>query len=362
MKNYRAKITVNGSIPAFAEGLKYDNGESVYCEVSAVVYDGEHLIFSNDKPIPSDSITKRSPVFFMKYADFPAKPTGFYTAPAFMDTQKIEAFTLTPDEKYVIATTAFDRVHPSGGAKFDYFNTLLMWTVGKPDSVKVISPSTRDGVTSSVRLREKILSILKSNRFDDEIAYFKLESITALPNQKIILGVREFGKDYKRDNFDYVIKLIAVSYEIFEDEIILADDFQVIYDFDPTEKLAGFDLPVGLSSIEYDKYHNRLYFLTSYEDNTKDFIKDEDIGAFLWVLPLDDLDGEKELQLVTYKDSSERLLFAHKAEGLAVINEKELLVVHDDDRVTGRRNIKNHLTQFSKKPNEFAYSIVEFLE
>ena len=362
MTKIKAKIHSNGLIDAFLDGLKYADNETVYCEVSAVVYDGKHLIFANDKPIPNDSTATRSPIFFIDFADFPAAPTGFYTAPPLVEAQKFEAFTITPDGKYVIATTAFDRVDASGDSKFDNYNTLLMWPVDSPDSAKVISPSTENGVTSSVHLRKYISSILKTERFPDDVPYFKIESITAVPNNQILLGIREFGKDYQPSNFEYATKLISVSYQIIEDEVILLNDFQLVYDFDPSKKLGNFDYPVGLSSIEYDKFNDRLYLLTSYERDAAGAKTDEDIGAFLWSLPLDEFYAKRELELVIDSSTLEPIFFAHKAEGIAVINEHELIIVHDDDKITGRSKIENPKTQFSKKPHQFAYTIIQFVD
>lgn len=47
MTKIKAKIHSNGLIDAFLDGLKYADNETVYCEVSAVVYDGKHLSNAN---------------------------------------------------------------------------------------------------------------------------------------------------------------------------------------------------------------------------------------------------------------------------------------------------------------------------
>ena len=52
-------------------------------------------------------------------------------------------------------------------------------------------------------------------------------------------------------------------------------------------------------------------------------------------------------------------MFAHKGEGVAVINKKRVIIIHDDDRVLGRENIENPETQFSRQPHQAAYTIVD---
>jgi len=58
------------------------------------------------------------------------------------------------------------------------------------------------------------------------------------------------------------------------------------------------------------------------------------------------------------KQPGRPLLFAHKPEGLTVLNENLVLVVHDDDRVLGRPNVENPETQFSRGAHQAAYSLV----
>ena len=52
------------------------------------------------------------------------------------------------------------------------------------------------------------------------------------------------------------------------------------------------------------------------------------------------------------------LHFAHKCEGLTVLNDGRLFVVHDDDRVTGRAVIEDKARQFSETQREL-YSVIE---
>ena len=351
-------ISERGIINVFEEGLADEGGDIINCETSAIAYDGKSLIMGSDKPISGDSQNRRSSVFYVDYSDFPTAAVTYCTAPAFVEAIKYEDFTVTPDGQYVIATTGFDRVHYAGTSEWDNYNTLLIWPVGKPNEVTIASSSTVDGVTSSVSLREKISSALATEEFPDGVPYFKIEGLAAIPGNQLLLGIRELGESYKV--FDYAIIIISVSYDIVDGELILSDDYQLIYDYDPTEKrseLGGFT--VALSSIEYDQYHDRLYLLTSYEVQSDDEVTDEDIGAFLWLLSVDHLNAKETPELVLKRSDSTPLMFAHKGEGIAVINKNRVILIHDDDRVLGRENIENPETQFSRRPHQAAYTIVD---
>jgi hypothetical protein len=354
-------ISARGLIDGFEEGLADDDGKTIFCETSAIAFDGKNLILGSDKPIPGDSSGQRSSVFYMEYTDFPTARVTYYTAPAFVEAIKYEDFTVTPDGRYVIATTGFDRVHYTGTSEWDNYNTMLIWPAGKPDEVKIVSSSTVDGVTSSVGLRKMISSVLKTEEFPDGVPYFKIEGLAAIPGDQLLLGIRELGASYQV--FDYAVIIISVSYTIVNDELILSDDYRLIYDYDPAEKLSEFGgYTVALSSIEYDSYHDRLYMLTSYENQGEGEVTDEDIGAFLWLLPVDNLNTKKAPELMLKSPDLTPLMFAHKGEGVAIINPKRIIVIHDDDRVLGRESIENPETQFSRKPHQAAYTIVDFYE
>lgn len=89
----------------------------------------------------------------------------------------------------------------------------------------------------------------------------------------------------------------------------------------------------GISSIEYDEFHNVILVLTSIEleGNTK-----EDVSGYLWAVSVD-LDN-------VY---SRIFKFDHKPEGVAVSKEGDIIVVVDDD---GRRK-----DPFGLKQNESCY-------
>ncbi|MBU0494133.1 MAG: LysM peptidoglycan-binding domain-containing protein [Chloroflexi bacterium] len=341
-----ARIIDRGVVGCFASGLQDDEGNPINCETSAVAYDGTNVIMASDKPIPCDAC---SPVFAVTYADntLDTASRTYYTAQPFVDAIKYEDMTVTPDNQYVIATTGFDRVRSD--SSWNGYNTMLVWPKGNPDAVKVVAPSTVDGVTSSVGLRARFAQALKNDQFPDGMPYFKVEGLAATPGNKLLFGIREQGASY--EDFTYVTKFVQASYTIASDgTLTLGDDFAVVYEHSPVLRQT-----VALSSIEYDRYGDRLYLLTSYETASTD----EGLGGYLWTLSMSDLGAGNAPRLV-FKDVLTPLTFAHKAEGVTVISANRVLVIHDDDRVLGRDDVTNPETQFHREANQGAYTLVEF--
>jgi len=142
---------------------------------------------------------------------------------------------------------------------------------------------------------------------------------------------------------DYVIKIISASYTLVNDTIVFNDDFKLIYEYGFSEH-ANLEKKLALSSLEYDKYHDRIYLLTSFE-------KDETIeglGAYLWTLNIEDINSGKPPRLIQ-TDKHRPVRFNHKAEGIAVISDTTVFIIHDDDRVVGR-----------PEPHQAVYGIVKF--
>ncbi len=351
-------ISEEGLVEVFPAGLMRSDEKTVYAEVSAVVFDGKNLIFGNDKSIPSTSKQQYSSVFQISGNTFPSKPEEYFVSPTFLNASKYEDFTISPEHDYIFACTGFDRVHPSGSEKWDHFNTLLCWPVNAPEKVQLVSPVISGDVASSVGLRQKISKALASSEFPNGVPYFKIEGLAALPNRQLLFGIREFGESYK--SFNYSIKIISTSYEIENGKVVLPHDFQLIYEVSPELLKLTTHQTVALSSLEYDPINHQIFLLTSYEDNNSDKVTDEDIGAFLWVLTPEDLMKKLPPTIVLNASNSLPLHFAHKAEGITVIDKNTVLLVHDDDTVCGRSSITNPETQFYRKANEMAWTMVKF--
>jgi hypothetical protein len=333
-----AGVVNTGTVACFSADLLATKKPPT-CELSAVAKREDSLVFANDKPIPGDA---NSPVFSMAFSN-PAvsgdrRP---FTAPYFREATKYEGMTVTPDGKWVIATTAFDRFN-EGKNDLDGYNRVLAWPAGRPEQVEAVIGKTHE---DSVLFRGRMLRLLQAGE-PAEIKYFKIEGLAALPD-KLLFGVREMGKDH--ENFQYARKLVEVGYSIDPTgKLVIGDDLKLNYQFTVSEP--GVPADVGLSSVEYDRDNGRLYLLTSYE-------RDQDIGAYLWVLPItdDSLAGNPPVLVKTAQGKP--LHFAHKAEGLAILDQSRVLVIHDDDRITE----VNESGTLRKRPlNESVYEIVQF--
>jgi len=334
--NVKASITKEGLINCFEKGLSA-NGQPIWCEASAIVYDGKNIFFANDKDMPD----KRSSVFFWPFINGFAdttKPAEYLSNPLIKFGKKFEDFALTPNGKMVFLTTGFDRVQP-GSKEWDSYNAIYYWVVGKQDNIRVLNLNNND--STSIYLRNKISKVLVNSDFPAGMPYFKIEGLAAT-NDMLYFGIREEGKKY--DDFKYKTKVLGVKYFVNNGTVQLDDEFS-INDINITLIQPYPNQPLAISSIEYDHYNKRFLILTSFETGEKH-------GAYLWTATQNDLKNNK-IHLV--KDSQgSPLAFSMKAEDIAVINKKKIIIIHDDDRtmvrVSGR--IRNS--------NQAAFSIVEF--
>ncbi|MFY0991792.1 hypothetical protein [Halomonas sp. C05BenzN] len=82
---------------------------------------------------------------------------------------------------------------------------------------------------------------------------------------------------------------------------MLIDEIREFYAFDPRHH-EGVRYECGLSSLEYDPYHARLYLLTSFETELDGV---PHIGGYLWVMGLEDLPAGRQPTLLTTAGSLE---------------------------------------------------------
>ncbi|WP_423823794.1 hypothetical protein V5738_07420 [Salinisphaera sp. SPP-AMP-43] len=318
----QARIVEKGLFSCFDSELTDESGEPVNVEISAVVWNGQRLVFGSDKAIPG---AHRSPVFSMAVEG--GRPLEdsleFYTADLIKNAEKYEDFALTADGSHMVATTGFDRV-ASDGAHQDVYNRLLVWPCGEPESPRLVADREHQGVRSSVALRDNLEAALGA-------PYFKIEGLASMPDGEggdpwLLFGIREVGTDH--ENFDYVARVVGVPYRVSGDDLELTGEFSVIYEFDPS-KWSEVRFDVGLSSLEYDPHNDRLYFLTSFE--VDDGAGGDLIGAYLWSLSVADFRAGRDPELV-HAAQGGALEFANKAEGVAVLPDGRLFVVYDPDR------------------------------
>lgn len=340
-----AETLKKGLIRCFPEGLSDAEGNLVNAEVSAVVYDGDELIMASDKPIPGEG---RSAVFALDY-DAERGPLDhtlrYILTPAIREAAKYEDFALTPEGEHVIATTGFDRVCDETAA-LDPYNSLVLWPRARPEEAHVVSGWQRGGGLSSVALREHLTKVIGT-------PYYKIEGLAAVPRRDgdnlLLFGVRERGEHHAQ--FDYCSEVVAVPYRIEAGELIFTGEFRSAFSFVPHES-EEVTHTCGLSSLEYDPYSGALYLLTSFE--SEDAAGEPLIGGYLWITELEALFSGERPQLVRHGDGRP-VVFANKAEGLAVVSPERLLVVFDNDRHLG---LEEDRGRSHRAANEAPYTLM----
>ncbi len=327
-------ITDEGLLTCFAPGTAVD-GKPVWCEASAVWYDGKRVFVANDKDMPAD----QSSVFtkpLSSLADSTQLPT-YLPQSTFSNGTKYEDFAQTPDGKFVLLSTAFDRVKPGGS--WDSYNTILYWRKGDEQHPRVLS--LNEASRTSVSLRQPLATALANDEYPGSLPYFKIEGLAATET-KLLFGVREAGKAF--DNFRHVDKIVAVSYTVDGDRIRLKNDWRVVADFKPETADEKLPRPLGLSSLEYDPARRCFWLLTSLETKGQ-------VDAYLWVIAKNDLFAGKPFRLIR-NANGDPLHVNHKAEDLTFLDKDRLLLIHDDDRfqtLVGRR---------VRQANQAAYTIL----
>lgn len=153
--------------------------------------------------------------------------------------------------------------------------------------------------------------------------FIKAEGIALAPNgDKLLVGLRN------RDSKDvFVAELYQLDLGQTKTEAELILKIQNLYDKE------------GISSIEYDNYHNIYLLLTSIELEGD---RKEDVSGYLWALTLDpDNNIPRAVRI---------LKLSHKPEGVAVTSTGDIIIVFDDDA--------NRKAAFNLKQNESCYQVV----
>lgn len=341
----RATTLAQDVFPCFEAGLLDEAGKTVNAEISAVAWDGKRLVMASDKPIPG---AHRSAVFALE-CNRERRPQAhtltYYTAPLIRSAKKYEDFALTVSGDHIVATTGFDR-YAADSAESHQYNQLLVWPSGRPEQARVVADTEDDGIDSSVGLRKQLAALLGA-------PYFKIEGLATVPgadgDDLLLFGVREIGQNF--DDFRYAVCLVGAPYRLHGDDLVFTGDFSVLYDFDPTG-WPGLRHVVGVSSLEYDAPNNRLYILTSFEVTNADGTPAN--GGYLWAVSMDAFHARRDPQLIA-NEHGEPLEFANKAEGLAVIDGRHVLIAYDPDRhlelAAGHRKA-------TREPHEAPYTLL----
>ena len=331
-------IKNTGIINCFEEGKKTkfvknnkENEILASCELSAVVFNNNNLFFANDKSIYDNNV---SPIFSIPFNNnnfTDINNITYYKNSKFIFTKKFEDLTVTLDNKYIFATTSFDR----DDSNYEY-NSILYWQPEFPNNVEFLSVIENEKETRDIK---KYLQKELNNS-----KYFKVEGLTIIPDNKILFGIREEGDSYK--NFEYSFKIILASLIYKDSKYFLKNDFKLIYNFKNTNKY--INEKVGLSGLAWNKFNDKLFILSSFEHENI-------IGAYLWTIDLERLYKNNDPILV-HDSKNIPLKFNNKAEGITILNNNELFIINDDDRIIKQTKING--IDYFKKPNESIYNIL----
>ncbi|MDH1571699.1 hypothetical protein [Pseudomonas sp. GD03746] len=320
---------------------------AVDCDVSAVVKADGKLVFANDKGLPAIGDPA---IFTFDFAGGTISGNPEVLKGSVLEkADKYEAMTTTLDGQYIIASTAFNKVGTEQDPSKDALNTLVYWPVNDPNTAKVLAQSTRGGIKSSIMLRKQIGEVIGS-------PYFQVEGITMAPSEpgrekdtdgQLIVGISKHGNSSATSNPAFL--LISAHVKFNDARMELVDGFKSIQNFN----LEAQGHPLALTGIEYDRFNkDRLYAVTSFETPSAEGEGNKGIetGGVLWAIPF--TAGKPGTpQLVNRKDGSP-LLFSNQPGGVEVLGAKQILVVHDDDRV----EVKTSEAGIKRGKNEFAYS------
>ncbi len=328
----------------FCDSLKMPDGKLVVCEPSAIAFYNDSIFLANDKPMPNTSAVSKAK--FNKLLD--AENMEYLEDLPLTKGFKYEDFAVSPDAKFVFLTTSFSWFDEEHAA----YNNLYYWQTGNKRTPHLFTENNDSSLTSSKHLHKLFANVIDTVNYKDGVPYLKIEGMAVIPGDTLLFGIREYGKAY--EDFDYCMKIVAVPYTVENNKINLIEKSELIFDYNPKNfKDCEINKNIGISSMEYNKYDKKLYILTSYENGDKT----EDVGAYLWTISLPELRKNKQPSLV-YESEKSPIHFAHKAEGITFVDDKTLLIIHDDDRRYGPEKITDPDNQFKRKHNQAAYSVL----
>ena len=318
-----AVFEASGAFQCFPAGTLKEEGKMLTCEPSGALFLGDSILVASDKSTVGDEL---SPVFSLSVQNMHPQPVPqtYALESVFKTTRKIEDLTSSADGQWGFATTGFDR-YREDKASWDAYNTFLYWPKNNLAVAGIANETQRESVRSSVSLRTAIQKAMSSSDGEGP-AYYKIEGLVALPDNTLLFGVRERGVSFK--DFRYTLTLLKTTYQVDNGVVVLSEDFQEAYRFQPDEE-EGLPKATGLSSLTYDPHRRRLILLTSYESAASH----AEIGSFLWSLSLESLSSRAPPEIMK-DEEGKPFLIPHKGEAVVMVDADHLLVLHDDDRVT----------------------------
>lgn len=314
------EITEQGLIDCFTAGTLDEKGKPASCETSAIAVTGQAILIATDKAPPSPY----SQVLSLASADLihgvvATASVHHVDAGWLREIRKIEEMSVAAEGDLLFVTTDFDWPPEPGNSEPDRYNVLVAADPANLNDAQIVAPSTNLGVTSSVKLRAAFQHALANANFPEGPPYFKLEGLTALPNRRMIFGIRETGASY--ENPTYGMTLLSGGYTLTGGEVALEDGLVVERVPVPVE-LSIVATKLGLSALAYDARRHGVWIVATIEG--KEGVAPHSSYLF-WKA------NGKEAKLMKSR-SGEILKISFKVEGLAVLPDGSLLGVCDEDR------------------------------
>jgi len=305
---------------------------------------------------------------------------------------ELEAVALTTDHEdpLVMVTTAFS-TYNKDNLDSRSANIVLAWpldpTQGGIHTLDLENSASIHGQLSEQFALRKFLLKAISDYTKSDVRYFRIEGLTCLPGKRILFGVSEYGVQPEKKNRSILI--IEAKYKLVEADFRYEIDSgvapTVIYDLQEASRIIGQQ--VGLTSLDYNIYDNRLYFLTGYDrkPDEKNMPRDSadtistpvngvvenkknnnKFGSFLWSLGFkkNGVVDPESLSLAKSGDSRVNgfkgtVEFPHNATGLAFLDKDRFLIIYGD----GDKQLQiDSLNQRNRpKKNEAMYSILKLV-
>lgn len=333
-------------LSCFPDGtVDFDKSE-VSLELSGVAYYHDSLFLVSEQRVPGTSS------FFCSSYKIPFRRKNFTPVgdANVLNSTGFADLALTPYQRYLFAVTSFNSINENPFGKYTY-NMLFYKRLNPPGPYTLAYSEKHDDMYSSVVLYDKFKKALRTKLYKNGPPYFEISGIAAIRDNYLLFSIGKMGQS--RYNCESVNIIIGAKYQIIDNEFSFVEEIKELYRFEPDIEL-NLRGPMVLSSIEYDKYNNRLYLLCAYEKGERDI----DLGGYLWVLPIRDYVLKKPPTLVV-DDDGLPISFVHKPGGITVLDKNQILIVFDDNRVAGSESIIDRRTQFTRKLSQAAYLILE---
>jgi hypothetical protein len=341
------KIITEALADCFQAGMRYENNVAVSCELSGVGFLNNQLLFVSKQDIPG------YPSFFMTGYRIPLNLQNrkFLGTEHIRRAKAFQDIAVSPDLNYVFLTTSFEKTPANNESEFINNNLIFYMPANRLDTA-LIAPGKTNKKRAVYRLRENIRTAMKSKLHPFGPDYFKVEGIAIVSDSSLLLGISKTGNSPTKARPSLLV-LEAGYYMAADDRLILTTSFEESYrmDMDAHPKLAKNQY---ISSLEYDVYNDALYISTSYKNG----LRSRDTGGYLWRISMNDFRLHKAPTLIRLAPEIP-LHFAHSPSGVSVIDEERLLIICDDDRITGESNIKDPRRDFHRELNQAAYYVLE---